>query len=241
MKLLGILGGLGPLSSAYFYELITKHTKAQRDQDHIDMIISSRATTPDRTAFILKESEDDPLPYMIEDAKRLEAYGADAIVIPCNTAHYFIDDIRRSVSIPVPSIISETVSHVKRAGCRKIGILATEGTVSAKSYQLECERAGIEWAIPDTDTQKTVSGFIYDCVKRGKEVDRASFEAVCGKLFNAGCDRIILGCTELSLLGEKLKDDGRFVDSIEALADSAIKLFGKKTRGFPEGFANYSI
>ncbi|MBR6917420.1 MAG: amino acid racemase, partial [Clostridia bacterium] len=140
------------------------------------------------------------------------------------------------VSIPVPSIISETVSHVKRAGCRKVGILATEGTVSAKSYQLECERAGIEWAIPDTDTQKTVSGFIYDCVKRGKEVDRASFEAVCGKLFDAGCDRIILGCTELSLINRKNGGDERITDSLEVLAYSAIKLCGKTPCGFGKDF-----
>ena len=93
--LLGVLGGLGPMASAYFYEMITAHTKAQRDQDHIDIILSSRASTPDRTDFILGRSTDSPLPAMIEDAKALEAFGARAIVIPCNTAHYFID--RKSV------------------------------------------------------------------------------------------------------------------------------------------------
>ncbi|MBQ2545417.1 MAG: aspartate/glutamate racemase family protein, partial [Clostridia bacterium] len=81
-KLLGIIGGLGPASSAYFYELITEHTKAARDQDHIDIILSSRATTPDRTAYILGESGDSPLPAMIADARSLEDYGATAIVIP---------------------------------------------------------------------------------------------------------------------------------------------------------------
>ena len=67
--LLGVLGGLGPMASAYFYEMITAHTKAQRDQDHIDIILSSRASTPDRTDFILGRSTDSPLPAMIEDAK----------------------------------------------------------------------------------------------------------------------------------------------------------------------------
>lgn len=111
--LMGILGGLGPMASAYFYELITAHTKAERDQDHIDIILSSRSSTPDRTAFITGESDDSPLPFMVQDAKRLEAYGADAIVIPCNTAHYFIDEVRKSVSVPVPSIIEETAAHLK--------------------------------------------------------------------------------------------------------------------------------
>ena len=75
--LLGILGGLGPMSTVYFYELLTAHTKASSDADHIDMLISSRATTPDRTAFILGRSKEDPLPVMIEEALRLERAGAD--------------------------------------------------------------------------------------------------------------------------------------------------------------------
>ena len=104
-KLLGVIGGLGPASSAYFYELVTEHTKAEKDQDHIDMILSSRATTPDRTDYILGRSDVSPLPAMIEDAKSLEEYGATAIVIPCNTAHYFIDEVRKAVSVPMPSII----------------------------------------------------------------------------------------------------------------------------------------
>ena len=91
--LLGILGGLGPMSTVYFYELLTAHTKASSDADHIDMLISSRATTPDRTAFILGRSKEDPLPVMIEEALRLERAGASLLVIPCNTA-----DSKRAVS-----------------------------------------------------------------------------------------------------------------------------------------------
>lgn len=94
-ELIGILGGLGPMSSAYLYELITSRTAASSDQEHIDMIISSHASTPDRTAFITGKSGESPLPTMISDARRLEAYGADAIVIACNTAHYFIEEVRR--------------------------------------------------------------------------------------------------------------------------------------------------
>ena len=92
---LGILGGLGPMASAYFYEMITEHTKAERDQDHIDILLSSRASTPDRTDYIMGRSDESPLPIMIKDAKYLESCKVSAIVIPCNTAHYFIDEIRR--------------------------------------------------------------------------------------------------------------------------------------------------
>ena len=133
--LLGILGGLGPMTSAYFYELITAHTDARRDQDHIDIVLSSRASTPDRTDYILGKNKASPLPYMMEDALRLEAYGANVIVIPCNTAHYFIDEVRRSVHVPVPSIIEETAEYIKQCGYQKAGIMATAGTVASGSYQ----------------------------------------------------------------------------------------------------------
>jgi aspartate racemase len=108
-RILGVLGGLGPMATAYFYEMITDHTKAEKDQDHIDMVISSRVTTPDRTAYIMGESKENPLVYMTEDAVRLERYGADAIVIPCNTAHYFYEQIAENCDVPIINIIKETV------------------------------------------------------------------------------------------------------------------------------------
>ena len=131
--LLGILGGLGPMSSVYFYELLTAHTKASSDGDHIDLLISSRASTPDRTAFILGNSSSDPLPVMIEEAKRLERAGADLLVIPCNTAHYFYDGLKESCQIPILNIIEETVAHLYRNKIQKFGLLATAGTVESGS------------------------------------------------------------------------------------------------------------
>ncbi|MCQ2456977.1 MAG: amino acid racemase [Clostridia bacterium] len=235
-SILGILGGLGPLSSAYFYELITEHTEASRDQDHIDIILSSRATTPDRTAFIMGRSEEDPLPYMIEDAKLLEQYGADAIVIPCNTAHYFIKEVRRSVNVPVPSIITETCRHIKESGRKKALILATEGTVSSGSYQAELESMGLEWAVPDEDGQRIVTDIIYGDVKSGRVPSPEKLFSVAYPMFEAGCDCAILGCTELSVLKRQFKDDVRFVDSLEALAYCAIKLFGHKPTGFTSDY-----
>ncbi len=235
-KILGVLGGLGPLSSAYFYELITNHTKASCDQDHIDIILSSRATTPDRTAYILGKSDRDPVPFMVEDAKLLEQYGADAIVIPCNTAHHFIEEVRRSVNVPVPSIITETVSHIAGNGHKKAAILATEGTVRSGAYQAEFERAGLEWAVPDAEGQATVMDIIYGDVKRGVVPPPEKLYAVADKLFEDGCTCAVLGCTELSLLKRQFPSDTRYVDSLEVLASCAIKLFDHETVGFTEDF-----
>ena len=166
--LLGILGGLGPYASAYFYELITTHTKAEKDQDHINIILSSRASTPDRTDFILGNSDDSPLPWMIRDARALEQFGATAIVIPCNTAHYFIHEVRRAVTVPVPSIITETVLHLKRSGLQKAAILATTGTLSSGSYQEELTRFGLDYMTPDKPGRDLLMEIIYDDVKKGR-------------------------------------------------------------------------
>ena len=88
---LGIMGGLGPAASCYLYQMITDHTPAQKDQDHIDIVISSRASTPDRTAFIVGKSKDDPFDVMEQDGISLVRYGATVLAIACNTAHYFYD------------------------------------------------------------------------------------------------------------------------------------------------------
>ena len=235
-KLLGIIGGLGPASSAYFYELITEHTKAARDQDHIDIILSSRATTPDRTDYILGRSGDSPLPAMVADAKSLETYGATAIVIPCNTAHYFIDEVRRSVSVPMPSIITETVRHIGKCGFKKAAILATEGTITSGSYQREFEAAGIGCAVPDAAGTKRLMEIIYDEVKGGHVPPASELYEVVDPMFENGCDCAVLGCTELSLIGKQMRDDPRIVDSLTVLADCAIRLMGHETTGFPESF-----
>lgn len=233
---LGILGGLGPMASAYFLEMITEHTDAERDQDHIDILLSSRATTPDRTAFILGKSDENPLPVMIKDAKYLESCKVSAIVIPCNTAHYFLDEIRDSVSVPMPSIITKTVEHIEHQGSKKMGILATEGTVFSNSYQLEAERHGIEWEIPSEEDQKIISSLIYDNVKKGLPADRDKFYSVCEHLWKNRCDSIVLGCTELSVINRQLGCDERLTDSLEVLAYTAIKLCGHTPCGFNKTF-----
>lgn len=235
-NLLGIIGGLGPMSSAYFYELITEHTLADCDQDHIDIILSSRATTPDRTDFILGRSDRSPLPAMVADAKSLEAYGASAIVIPCNTAHYFIEEVRNSVGVPVPSIITETVLHIKKCGFKKAAILATEGTVKSQSYQNEFDKHGMEYMIPDECGQAKLMDIIYEQVKKGGIPSPDALYEVTEPLFAAGCDCAILGCTELSLIGRSMAGDERFVDSLTVLASCAIKLMDHKVVGLPKSF-----
>ena len=162
-KILGILGGLGPLATVYFMDLIVKMTEAKKDQDHISMIVLNHAAIPDRTDFILDASKPNPLPMMVEDAKKLQAAGADYVVMPCNTAHFFYEQIQNNITIPMLNIIEETVKYAKDVkGVKKLGILATKGTVSAGSYQRMCENYGIEWAVPSLQDEQSLMNIIYN-------------------------------------------------------------------------------
>ena len=122
---LGILGGLGPAASCYFYQMVTEHTQAVRDQDHIDLVLSSRATTPDRTEFILGKCRTDPFAIMERDAQMLVRYGATVIAIPCNTAHYFFDRLAASLPVPVLHMPRLTVQQAIAGGCRKLNTINT--------------------------------------------------------------------------------------------------------------------
>ncbi|MBQ0101229.1 MAG: amino acid racemase [Firmicutes bacterium] len=230
--LLGIIGGLGPMATVYFYEMLTAHTDAKSDQEHIDILISSRATTPDRTAYITGRSTDSPLPYMIEELKRLENAGVTLAVMPCNTAHYFIDELKNSARVPMLDIIEETVKLCRARGFKRLGLLATEGTASTGSYPKRAEPLGAEIVLPSEEGQKKVSEIIYSQIKKGLPADARLFSEVADEMKAKGCDTVILGCTELSLVKKQMSLGPYFTDSLEALAWSTIKRYGKKPISF---------
>lgn len=231
---LGILGGLGPLSSAYFYEMITLHTKAMRDQDHIDIMLSSRATIPDRTDFILSRSDDDPAPAMVEELKKLVVAGADFIAIPCNTAHYFYDILNAKSTVPILNMVGDTVDYCISKGARKVGILATEGTIQAGIYRSVCEEKGLKCYSPSLEGQAAVTRIIYNQIKTGITASAEDVAFVEKELKNACCDVAILGCTELSVAKKQLGLGAWFVDALEVLAKTAITVCGKEPIGFTD-------
>lgn len=231
---LGILGGLGPMATAHFYALLTQHTKAACDQDHINVVISGRAATPDRTAYILGQSADDPFPVLAADAARLVAFGAELLVIPCNTAHYFYDRLQAALSIPILNMVEQTVLAARASGCGRVGLLATTGTVRTGVYQRMCERHRLSCAVPDEAAQAAVMRIIYDGIKQGRRADPVDFGRAVGSLRTQGCDRVILGCTELSLIKRDEGLDAFYLDSMQVLAKQAILAFGKTPVGLEE-------
>ena len=230
-KILGVLGGIGPLATVYFMDMLVKMTDADCDQAHIPVLCFNHATIPDRTAYILDQSQPNPLPVMEEDAKILERAGASYIAIPCNTAHYFYEQLQEAVSIPILNIIEETVGYItsQNPGVKKIGILATEGTIAARSYQKVCAARGVDYAIPNAGDLRSLMNIIYGQVKAGKEPDFEEFMRIIGVMKHDGCDAVILGCTELSIIHRDFHmNRPDVVDSLQVLARKSIELCGKR-------------
>lgn len=239
--ILGILGGLGPASGSYFYDMVIRHTVAERDSDHIDVLLSGCASTPDRTGFILGKSDESPLPDMLDCAEKLASIGADMIAIPCNTAHYFYDSLSEGLSVPVVNIIKETVDYIRAMGVSTVGVLATDGTVESGAYAKVCEDAGVKLVTPIAEDQAQIMSIIYDDIKAGRAPDMDAFYGICRRLQDAGCERIVLGCTELSLLMRDYDLDREiFVDSLEVLACRCITLCGRKAMDFHNSLIEYT-
>lgn len=232
-KVLGILGGVGPLATIYFADLVIKMTDAKSDQEHIAMVILNHASIPDRTEYILDNTKPNPLPVMIADAQQLERDNCDYIVIPCNTAHYFFDEIQKSVSVPIINILEETVSYAQRTvpNLKCLGILATEGTVKSGAYQSIIEKHGLSCCVPNAEDQSSLMHIIYDQVKAGEKVDICEFLRIVGELKKQGSDAVILGCTELSVIKKDFNlHQADIVDSMECLARASITLCGKNIK-----------
>ncbi|HLW46469.1 MAG TPA: amino acid racemase [bacterium] len=224
-RTIGVIGGMGPLATADFYLRLVRATPAATDQEHLHVIIDSNTEIPDRTAAI-EHRGPDPTPALVETARRLVAAGAEVLVMPCNSAHAFLDAIRRAVPVPVLDIMEEVASAA--AGLTPVpaavGLLATSGTVRRRLYQAALARRGIEVRTPDAAGQRAVSGAIAS-VKAGEtgpEV-RGRALAAAEELVRAGAGAIVLGCTELPLV--LASEDVRvpLLDGTEILARAAVR------------------
>jgi aspartate racemase len=227
---LGILGGVGPESSALFYSMVVRHTLVSKDQDHIDMIIYNHATIPDRTSMISNGRIDVLKELLITDAKALESFGADCLIITCNTSHVVADEIQAKISIPLINMPREAVAECSALYSRetaKIAVLATDGTIGSSLYQNELGKAGIESYIPCAKNQALVMKLIY-AVKAGIEIDISDLAIVEEELRKEDCRAAILGCTELSILKNRYDLPEFYIDAMGVLVKRAIEFAGKE-------------
>lgn len=230
--LVGVLGGVGPLATSRLLRRVIELTDASADQAHANLLVLNHAAIPDRTAYLLGSSAENPAPVLAADAALLERAGCDAIVIPCNTSHVFYDEIQAAVSIPVVHLI-ELVADAAARGMQTLCILCTEGTRAANLYGAACRRRGIRCGYPDSEVQVLVTSVIYDRVKAGKTASEQVLRSVIELELDAGGDGVVLGCTELSVAFQDLALAARYpavLDSLELLAQETVVRAGKRLR-----------
>lgn len=234
MKKLGIIGGLGPMATAYFLELLVEMTKADTDQKHIEMIIYNSPNIPDRTAYILGRQNESPLPYFVSIAKKLISENAEVLAIPCMTAHYFHKVLEEEIGASVVNAISETAKYLKERGYRQVGIMATDGTIKTGVFSQELEKWEIQSVVPEEKEQKMVMELIYGGVKSGKAIDMEAFETISESLFDKGAEVILLGCTELSIIKKNNSLKADYLDVLEVLAKTCVEQCGTLKEEYKE-------
>ena len=234
MKTTGILGGMGPEATIYQYQLILKHTPANKDQDHIPVIIYSNPKIPDRTTAIIKGEHEKIIRELIRTAKLLEKAGANFIIIPCNTAHYYIEKMKESVSIPIFNMIEITANYISEKfkqmnnvpKDRRIGLLATDGTIQSEVYQKVFKNTNNEICIPKNVYQKEIMETIYTIKSRGYgQLNKGQINEILENIrMSEDIQWFLLGCTELPLLfqEEKSIEDLYLFDPMEIMAKHVI-------------------
>ena len=225
-KILGIIGGMGPLATADLFSKIIAHTKADSDQTHLHILIDNNTDIPDRTKAILAGGEN-PLPALIASAERLRLAGAEFLIMPCNTAHYYYEPLRDAAGIPVLNMLEETAVTLKEREIGKIGLLATDGTIRSGVYHRILGRFGIEIRTPDEEGQREVMRVIYDVIKAGHaDAEISGFRATCESLLNDGAETLVLGCTELPPAFSRFSLPYNNIDPTLVLAAAAIRYAG---------------
>jgi len=224
-KVVGILGGMGPEATIDLFTKIVRSTPASKDQDHLRIIIDNNPLIPDRQKAIL-EGDSSPVPLMIKTARNLKVAGANFVVIPCNTAHYWIKQIRSAVKISVVDMIDETAEELSRSypSLRTVGLLAATGTVRSGLYQQRLFERGIRTVCPSDRDQDELMEAIY-AVKAGDMSKPSNAAIQIGqKLVGVGAEAAIAGCTEVPLIVRAGDLSIPIIDATEVLARRTVEI-----------------
>jgi aspartate racemase len=222
-KIVGVLGGMGPDATVDFMSKVIALTPADTDQDHVRMLVDHNPTVPNRQDAILGDGED-PGPEMAAMAKRLEAAGADFLVIPCNTAYVFQQHIVDAVDIPLVSIIDETINALPEE-CSRVGLLATDGCLKARVYQDALASKDMISIEPDAEDMQELMGLIY-AIKAGDTgaAIADTMRALAEELTSQGAQAIVAGCTEIPLVLDNSMLNVPLISSTDVLAEITVQL-----------------
>lgn len=232
-KVIGILGGMGPEATLDCFAKIIKNSPAKKDQDHLRVIIDSNPKVPDRTAAIIGNGES-PTPILVEGCHALERAGADFIIIPCVSAHFFLNDVQDQINLPIISIydaVAETIvkDHPK---IKTVGLLGTTGTINGGLFQKRLACDGIQTIVSGDTTQSKIMDAIYDIKNtqpaRSREEITEDLIAAAESLISQKAEGIIAGCTEIPLALKQEHLPVPYFDALNILARTAILKAGRR-------------
>jgi aspartate racemase len=233
-KFFTVLGGMGTLATESYVRLLDQRTPIHRDQDYLDYIVVNHASVPDRTAWILDHQKPDYNLDLIEDIKQQSLLKPAFFVLICNTAHYAFDKLQAATDIPILNMLDETVKEIKhvKPSAKKVGLLATRGTVEAGLYDQYITGAGYEEIKPTPEILDMTEDLIYHDIKEAGHSNGQKFHELVRKMVEEeGADVVILGCTELSY-AQEMNPEKEFtvVDSQSTIVDRSLEL-GMKLEG----------
>lgn len=219
---IGIIGGMGPMTGVFLQKLIIENTSASNDQNHIEVICFTNPHIPDRTKSLSEDNGEKFVQIINDFIKILEKSEVDLILMPCNTAHSKFNDIQKSTKIPILNMIEITLQAIQNSNSINVGLLATDGTISSKIFN---SNENVKIILPDSSKQKEIMNIIYE-IKSGKYDDiqiALKLNLFVNLLNQQGAEKIILGCTELSLYSSYISNKN-IIDPLAELAKTAVKM-----------------
>jgi len=226
-KIVGVVGGMGPEATVDLMRRVIQATPAQDDIDHIRMIVDNNPKVPSRIEAIIEGTGESPAPTLAEMARKLEAHGADFLVIPCNTAHYYLNDIRSAVSVPVIDMIELTVDAVLRENpsIDTAGLLASKAVLQTDLYMKRFQERGVDLIYPQTKLQAELMTAI-GTIKTGNygTTERNALRSCTQNLLARGAEALIIACTELSIIADALNPELKAYDSAQILAETVVRI-----------------
>ncbi|MCP4626789.1 MAG: amino acid racemase [bacterium] len=229
-KTIGILGGMGPEATVDCFDKIIRNTPATKDQDHLRVVIDSNPAVPDRTAAIIGDGES-PVPAMVAGCRALQRAGADFIIIPCVSAHFFLTKVQQQIELPILSIFDAVAETIRRdyPDIKTVGLLGTTGTVSGGLFQKRLLEDEIITFVPEDEMQSKIMSALYEIKNAQAARTRAEITddlvAAAESLISRqpeGAQGIIAGCTEVPLALKQEHLSPPYFDSVNILARAAI-------------------
>lgn len=224
-KIAGIIGGMGPEATVDFMRRVIAKTPAQDDKDHLHLLVDNNPKIPSRIAAIIEGTGQDPAPMLCKMAQGLEAQGADFLVIPCNTAHYYLEKIARSVRIPLLDMVDLSAKALLAADPRprRVGMLASPAVRMVGLYDRQFARAGLVPVYPDRQQESELLTVI-KAVKAGQlnSEHRWSYARIAKSISESRADAFLVACTELSVIGPPDGIAAPVLDTLDVLVDATI-------------------